>query len=172
VCRTTSRLGENFTGIPKFWQEYIHDGRMDRLLNEAFAKDRVQYGVCFPEDPETGIFEYLIGVELKEGAVVPEPYAVRELPPASYAVFPTPPANDANFSAEVYNTWAYIYGTWLPASDMAIDGKGLQFERYDERAHASEGKVCDVYVPVVYARDEAAPLLEKYFAPSPAGRFF
>jgi AraC family transcriptional regulator len=168
VCRTTSRFGENFTAIPKFWQAYIHDGRMNRLLNEAFAKSRVQYGVGFPEEPETGRFEYLIGVEAKDGVCIPELYEVRELPSASYAVFSSSPAKAEKFSAEVYNTWAYIYGTWLPSSGMAMDGKGLQFELYDERILDAEEKVCDVYIPVVYARDtQRHPRQERTFAMNP-----
>jgi AraC family transcriptional regulator len=173
VCPTTSRFGENFTAIPKFWHKYINDGMMDRLQNESFVKNRTQYGVCFPEDPQTGNFEYMIGLELKKGALIPEPYEVRALPPASYAVFSSFPANEANFFAEVYNTWAYIFGTWLPSSGMAINGEGLQFELYDERAMVEKGKICDVYVPVIYHDKAAFFREEEYFTPElSAGRIF
>jgi AraC family transcriptional regulator len=149
ICSTTTRFGENFTAIPKFWREYLHDGRMERLQHEDFIKSHVQYGVCFPEEPITGNFQYLIGVEVKEEAAVPLMYEVRELPPAAYAVFSSEPAAEEKFSAAVYNTWAYIYGSWLPRSGLHIDGRSCDFEFYDDRAMAETGKVCDVYVPVI-----------------------
>jgi AraC family transcriptional regulator len=149
VCHTTTRFGESFFAIPKFWQDYLHDGRMEGLLKEDFVADDVQYGVHFPEDPLTGKFDYLIGVPVKEGARVPEPYEVRILPSAYYTVFLSEPADEQNFSAAVYNAWAYIFGAWLPASGMAIDRKGLQFERYDERAARASAKICEIYIPVI-----------------------
>jgi AraC family transcriptional regulator len=153
MCRTTTRFGENFFAIPQFWQDYLHDGRMERLLGEDFAADTVQYGVNFPEDSQTGKFEYLIGVPVKAGAQVPGGYEVRKLPAASYAAFSSEPAEERKFSAAVYNAWAYVFGSWLPTSGMAVDGKGLQIERYDERALRASDKVCDVYVPVVAPPD-------------------
>jgi AraC family transcriptional regulator len=149
VCHTTTRFGESFFAIPKFWQDYLHDGRMERLLGEEFAANRVQYGVNFPEDPLTGNFDYFIGVPVRNGARIPKTYKVRRLPSALYAAFSSDPAEEWNFSAAVYNTWAYVFGAWLPASGMAIDGKGLQFERYDERATRISAKICDIYVPVI-----------------------
>jgi AraC family transcriptional regulator len=149
VCHTTTRFGESFFSIPQFWQAYMHEGKMDRLLGEAFAQGRVQYGVYFPEDPVTGNFDYLIGVPAAEEMAVPEPYEARILPAASFAVFSRSPAEEKNFSAAVYNTWAHIFGTWIPASGMEIDGRGLQFELYDERASRETAKVCDIYIPVM-----------------------
>jgi AraC family transcriptional regulator len=157
VCHTTTRLGESFFIIPQFWQEYMREGKMDRLLGESFAQSRIQYGVCFPEDPVTGNFDYLIGVPAAEGTTIPKPYEVRELPAASYAVFSSTPAAEKDFSAAVYNTWAHIFGTWLPSSNMKIDGKGLQFELYDERACRETAKVCDIYIPVI---PKSAPALQ------------
>lgn len=151
VCSTTTRFGENFTAIPKFWRAYLNDGRRERLWHEDFIKSTVQYGVCFPEEPITGNFQYLIGMELKEGAAVPPGYEIRELPSAAYAVFPSAPTDDAHFTAEVYNTWAYIYGWWLPQSGLYMDRRSCDFELYDGRAETETGKICDVYVPVACA---------------------
>ena len=133
----------------------MHGGKMERLLEETFTQSRVQYGVYFPEDSATGHFDYLIGVPVAEGIAVPEPYEIRKLPAASYAVFSSPPAEEKNFSAAVYNTWAHIFGTWIPASGLVIDGRGLQFELYDERASRKTAKVCDIYIPVML--NSAAP---------------
>ncbi|MDR0623430.1 MAG: GyrI-like domain-containing protein [Treponema sp.] len=151
ICSTTTMLGENFTAIPKFWRQYQIDGRMERLQNEDFVKFHTHYGVCFFEDSASGNFQYLIGLEVKEGAAVPPEYEVRQLPSAAYAVFSTEPANEEDFFSAIYNTWAYIYGHWLPKSGLHIDGRSCDFELYDDRARPETGKVCDVYVPVVCA---------------------
>ncbi|MDR2259082.1 MAG: GyrI-like domain-containing protein [Treponema sp.] len=151
VCSTTTLFGENFTAIPKFWREYLTDGRMERLQNEDFIKSHAHYGVCFSENSTNGDFQYLIGLEVKDGAAVPPGYEARQLPPTAYAVFSTEPADAENFFSAVYNTWAYIYGFWLPKSGLHIDGRSCDFELYDDRARPETGKVCDVYVPVICA---------------------
>jgi AraC family transcriptional regulator len=151
VCSTTTRFGENFTAVPKFWREYMSDGRMERLRHEGFITSTAHYGVSFPEEPITGNFQYLIGMTVRENAAVPPDYEIRELAPAAYAVFSSAPADEEHFTGEIYNTWAYIYGWWLPRSGLHMDRRSCDFEFYDARAEAETGKVCDVYVPVICA---------------------
>jgi AraC family transcriptional regulator len=156
IYNTTTRFGENFAAFPKFWHTYMNDGRMERLQNEDFVKSHVHYGVCFSEDPRTGNFQYLIGMAVKEGAVIPAEYEVRELPAAAYAVFSIVPAEGDDLTAAIYNTWAYIYGSWLPKSGLHIDGRSCDFEYYDDQSSAPAGQVCDVYIPVICAPNMTA----------------
>ena len=149
VLNTRSKEGENNMAIPEFWHNYLHDGRMEKLHNESFLKSHSEYGVCFPENPETGEFEYVIGVEIKDECGAPENYHVCTIPEASFAVFSTPPADDAGFVPAIHGTWKFIFSEWFPNSGYEFDGNGVDFELYDARCMSETGKVCEIYVPVV-----------------------
>lgn len=148
ALKTTSAAGENLKTIPAFWNAYLRDGRMEKLHRESFVKKHDEYGACFPEDPETGEFEYVIGVEPKEGAPIPEEYCVCELPPAAYAVFSTPPCGAAEFSSSIQGVWQYIFNEWFPKSGFEYAPGCVDFELYDDRCMSETGKVCDIYIPI------------------------
>ncbi len=149
VMHTSTEDGANSQAIPEFWTAYIHDGRMERLCKENFMGRRAEYGACFPEDPEDGGFDYMIGLEVKEGLKVPEEYDVREIPAATYVVFSTPPSDTAGFVHAIQGTWNYIYNEWFPASGYEYAPGGVDYELYDERCMKDTGKVCEIYIPIV-----------------------
>ena len=148
--KTVTKDGENMKVIPKFWQDYCFNGRQEKLHKETFLKNHVEYGACFPENPENGEFEYVIGVEVKEGAVIPAEYHVCLVPEALFAVFTTPPAlSDAEFSPTIQGTWKYIFSEWFPSSGYEFAPGKVDFELYDERCTGESNKVMDIYIPVV-----------------------
>lgn len=149
AIKTTSTGGENSTAIPAFWDDYMSDGRMEKLHSEHYIKKHDEYGVCFPEDSITGEFEYVIGVEPKDGAKIAGEYHVSEVPPATYAVFSTPPSDATNFVAAIQGTWNYIFNEWFPKSGYEYAPGCNDFELYDDRCMLDEGKVCDIYISVV-----------------------
>ncbi|GHV03477.1 AraC family transcriptional regulator [Spirochaetia bacterium] len=148
AIKTRSKDGENFKAIPQFWTEYMTDGRCEKLHREAFLKSHEEYGACFPENPENGEFEYVIGLEVKEGSAIPEGYHVCTIPEALYAVFSSPPADGANFSPAIQGTWKYIFSEWFPTSGYEFAEAKVDFEFYDDRCMTETGKVCDIYIPV------------------------
>ena len=152
ALKTTTVDGENSTSIPDFWSAYMSDGRVNRLHSESFVKNHVEYGACFPEDPETGEFEYVIGVEPKDGAAIPDGYHVCVLPPATYAVFSTPPSDAAGFVPGIQGVWDYIFNEWFPESGYEYAPNCVDFELYDDRCMSETGKVCDIYIPVIRKR--------------------
>jgi len=147
--RTTDTAGENNKAIPAFWQAYLHDGRMDRLHKETFLKNHAEYGACFPPDPATGEFDYVIGVEVKDGATVPEGYHVCTIPAATYAVFSTPPSDEAHLVQSIQGTWSYIFNEWFPNSGYEYAPGCADYELYDERKMAAANKAIDICIPVV-----------------------
>lgn len=149
ALKTTTVDGQNSKSIPAFWDAYIADGRMTKLHSENFVKDHAEYGACFPEDPETGEFEYVIGVPPKDGAEIPAGYHICELPPATYAVFSTPPCDAAKFSPTIQGVWDYIFNEWFPRVGYEYAPNCVDFELYDERCMSETGKVCDIYIPVI-----------------------
>lgn len=149
VLHTTDQNGQNNIEIPAFWTDYLRDGRAKKLHRESFIKSHDEYGVCFPADASTGQFEYMIGLEPKEGAVVPAGYQQRSLPAATYAVFSTPPSAPAEVSSNVQGVWNYIFSEWFPTSGYEYADGCVDFELYpDESAGQEQDNVCEVYIPV------------------------
>jgi len=149
ALQTRTKDGENFKAIPKFWCECFESGKMEKLHGESFLKKHAEYGACFMENSENGEFKYVIGVEVKEGSDIPGGYHVCTIPEALYAVFSTPPCEKANLVAAIQGVWKYIYAEWFPNSGYEFDGKGVDYELYDERCMGETGNVCDIYIPVV-----------------------
>ncbi|MCL2478002.1 MAG: AraC family transcriptional regulator [Treponema sp.] len=149
VLKTTAKDGKNSKAIPDFWYEYRTGGNMDKLHREPFVKNHTEYGACFPENPENGEFEYVIGVEVKEGDDIPKEYHVCTVPGALFAVFSSPPSDRPAFSKAIQGTWKYIFSEWFPGSGYEFDGNGVDFELYDDRCSGDTGNVCDICIPVV-----------------------
>jgi len=147
--KTKTKEEEYFKAIPKFWHDYCTDGRQEKLHRELFLKGHEEYGACFPENPENGEFEYVIGLEIKEGHNIPKGYNVYTIPEALYAVFTTPPADEAEFTSSVQGTWKYIFNEWFPKSGYEFAANGVNFELYDERCMWNTDKIVDISIPVV-----------------------
>jgi len=149
AIKTSHVEGANLQEIPAFWAAYTQDGRAKRLHQADFVKQHAEYGACFPEDPENGLFTYMIGVESKDGAAIPEAFHTREIPAATYAVFSTPPCGMAEFSKTIQGTWQFIMNDWFPASGYEYAFGCVDFEYYDEKCAGNDNCVCDIYIPVV-----------------------
>nr|WP_319488914.1 AraC family transcriptional regulator [uncultured Caproiciproducens sp.] len=149
VLKTTSSEGKNSKAIPAFWGDYMSDGRMEKLHGESFVKKHDEYGACFSEDTETGEFEYVIGIEPKNGAAIPDQYHVCELPPATYAVFSTPPCTASTFISAIQGVWQYIFNEWFPKAGYEYAPNCADFELYNDRCMSESGKICDIYIPVI-----------------------
>jgi AraC family transcriptional regulator len=150
AIKSRTKDGENLKSIPKFWYDYVFNGKQEKIHKESFLKNHTEYGACFPENPENGEFEYVIGLEIKDGHDVPQNYHVCTIPEATYAVFTTPPVDDAaNFSKEIQGTWKFIFSEWFPTSGYEFDNGKVDFELYDERCQNEKGKIMDIYIPVV-----------------------
>jgi len=147
--KTKNTDGENNKAIPAFWTEYLTDGRVQRLHGAEFLKGHAEYGACFAVNPENGEFSYVIGVEVKDGASVPDEFHTCELPPATYAMFSTPPCTKEEFSNNIQGTWQYIMDDWFPGSGYEYAPGCVDFEYYGEKAMSDTEAVCDIYIPVV-----------------------
>jgi len=149
ALKTKTKNGEHINAVPKFWYNYCTDGRQEKLHNELFLKSHEEYGVSFPENPENGEFEYVIGLEVKEGHVIPKGYHVYTIPEALYAVFTTLPADEAKFTSSIQGTWKYIFNEWFPKSGYKLAANGVNFELYDERSMKNTDKIVELCIPVV-----------------------
>jgi len=149
TLKSKTKDGENLKEIPKFWYDYVFNGKQEKIHKESFIKSHDEYGACFPENPENGEFEYVIGLEVKEGHDIPKEYNVCTIPEALYAVFSTPPTDEEKFSKEIQGTWKYIFSEWFPNSGYEFENGKIDYELYTERAMGEKGKICEICIPVV-----------------------
>ena len=148
VIKTKNVDGENSTDIPAFWDAYMSDGRQKKLHGESFVKNHSEYGACFSEDMETGEFDYVIGVEIKDDVSIPPEYHTCEIPPATFAVFSTPPTSE-DFSDTIQGTWQFIFNDWFPSSGYEYAPGCVDFELYKEESMCGPEMVCEIWIPVV-----------------------
>lgn len=143
--------GKNNDDIPAFWQTYMQERLGERIPGK---KDpNVELGVCSPCD-EDGTFQYIIGFEVDDAAVVQEGITEYFIPAATYAIFTTPPAGEENFSTSIQTTWNEIFANWFPASGYE-QINAPDFEWYDERCYPKEGKQIDIYIPIQPAKSKS-----------------
>lgn len=147
TVRTTNSNGQNNRDIPAFWQRYLQE-KLGRNLESA-ALSNAEFGICESIDLETDEFNYVIGVEAKEGAVVPEGAVRRSYPEQTYAVFTTPRVKLEQFTESIQSTWCAIFSEWFPHSGYEHAG-GIDFEYYDERCWSDRNELVemDIYIPV------------------------
>lgn len=143
-------LDNNTHEIPAFWDRYFAENWAVTLHQELSPAAPADLGICFPTDPETGRFSYVIGVEVDSFDGIPEQFFRGEMPAATYAVFTTPPADRANygFTEAIQGSWRYIWNEWFPASGYEYASGAVDFELYDQRCCGDTGLVMDIYVPV------------------------
>ncbi len=123
--------------IPQLWQEFTPRGPEIRARRETGHA----YGVIYGFDDESGVMDYLAGIEVAEAGDLPQGMIALDLPHKTYAVFEcTLPT--------LMQTMGQIYGTWLPDSGYRR-AEGPEFEFYDERFDpAREDSVNSVFIPV------------------------
>jgi|GEM_PF-1026212 len=140
--------------IPAFWDEIFSDGRLADLHQQDFAKDHNAYGVCFDSDGDS--FSYIIGLEVKTNAQIPEKFHTHKIKQGEYAVLPTMPSpGGADFSQAIQKTWGKLCD-WLGESTEYARSHGSDFELYncsctvDVECEACKTGLmtCDVYVAV------------------------
>ncbi len=119
--------GETSRNIPAQWARFApHIGKVPGQIGHT------SYGVCWNFQPD-GEFDYLSGVEVSEGASLPDGFTQVRLSPQRYAVF----IHRKHVSA-IPETIAAIWGKWLPNSGHQA-AEAPAFERYTEEFDPQTG---------------------------------
>jgi AraC family transcriptional regulator len=130
-------LERDFDRIPFAWQRFMpYFGQIPGQIGN------VTYGVKANSD-DGGNFEYIAGVEVATFEDVQRELTRLRLATQTYAIF-----EHRGHVSTIRNTFAEIYGTWLPQAGLAL-ADAPDFERYDERfdPHTGCGTV-ELWIPV------------------------
>ena len=127
---------KNRAEIPKQWEKFAPKiGKVPGQIGQ------VTYGVCWNASPDG--FEYLSGVEVKDGSSLTPEFITARLPARGYAVF----KHRENVSA-IGNTIDKIWNDWLPHAGLAV-AKAPWFERYTEDFNPQTGMGgMEIWIPL------------------------
>lgn len=132
--------------IPKIWQEFVP--MMGQIPNSLPVHEG--YGLCFYTESfsKSSLFYYLAGVPVSSLEEIPIALVGKTLPASEYAVF-THKSTIAGKGSTIKDTYAYVYGTWLPKSPY-VNPYAYDFEYYDERYKGNDNpeSEIDVYIPI------------------------
>ncbi|WP_425447333.1 AraC family transcriptional regulator [Dethiothermospora halolimnae] len=137
----TTKNGENFREIPKFWCEMHENGIVEKLEKEV--SDLGILGVCYNYNEEQEEFDYMIA---REGDKIEdlEDYDVVDVPSCTFAIFesigPIPEA--------IQKITKKIYAEWFPATGYE-HAKGPELEVYLPGNMDAEDYKCEVWIPIV-----------------------
>lgn len=132
--------------IPKIWEEFMP--LTQKIPNGLPVQEA--YGVCFYTESfsKSGLFYYMAAVPVSSLDEIPMELVGKTLPATEYAVF-THKGPIVGSSNTVKDTYAYVYGTWLPKSPYT-NPYAYDLEFYDERykGNADPDSEIDVYIPI------------------------
>jgi len=116
-------LGDRFShdssaGIPALWQRF--NAEVEHMPGKV---NDIAYGVCFNTD-DSGNFDYIAGVQVRDFSDVPKEYTRVRIPPQRYAVF-----THREHISTIRSTVTTIWSKWLPVSDFQAADAPF-FERY------------------------------------------
>ncbi|WP_026478618.1 AraC family transcriptional regulator [Alkaliphilus transvaalensis] len=149
IINTTNE--ENFTTIPKFWQECGHKGILERLgeieiNNKLEGLGKTNSIMCYRNTGEDS-FPYMIGViDFDGSANAPQDLLSVEVKPYTWAIFRTEDHGYEDASEKIQAVWRRIFPEWFPTSGYEHDcGPEL------ELTYNIEGDrfYSEVWIPVV-----------------------
>lgn len=139
--RGTTSLSDN--RLPGLWAEFL------RLQKDLFAAPGPGYGICetqqtaYTKDGDV-LFAVLVGSPVRDFAGLPPGLDKKVLRAGRYAVF----THRGTF-ANLFKTYQYIFGTWLPAAKVALDDRE-DFEVYERevRSFDDPNNEVKIFIPV------------------------
>ncbi len=128
---------ENRIKIPMQWENFAPEiGKVPGQVGN------IAYGICWNTRPGHG-FDYLCGVAVKDGAVLPSKFATVHLSAQEYAVF-----THADHVSAVGTTIDKIWHSWAPQSGLKIKASPW-FERYSEEYNPQTGVGgMEIWIPI------------------------
>ncbi len=135
----TTKDGENYKIIPKFWKDKNSDGTINEILPHVTELGLV--GICYNFNMDTEKFRYMIAVEgdspkdnLKEILAVGE---------YIWAIFP----GMGTMPDSIQTLWKKIFQEWFPATNY-VHAKGPELEVYLGKDYTSQEEKYEIWIPV------------------------
>ena len=139
--RVSTKDGENFRRIPKFWDECMQDGSYEKLC--SIANGMSSLGICMEFDQQQEALTYVIAIEKQQDSVV-NGFVEKEIPASTWAVF----ESVGPIPGSIQKVWERIYSEWFPATGYEHAG-GPELEVYPEGDSNKDDYKCEVWIPII-----------------------
>lgn len=129
--------------LPELWKRFLP------IYTEFFGAEQTGYSVCetqqaeYTEDGDV-LFSVMLGGPADGSEVLPPILSGKTLSAGRYAVF-----THRGAFADLYKTYRYIYGTWLPSAKEKLDERE-DFEVYERKVISVDApdNVVKIYIPI------------------------
>jgi len=138
--RVTTKDGENFKRVPKFWQESYQNGVCDKIC--SICGETPILGICM-NDFCNEEFTYMIAAEKPDGFKDKDMSEI-EIPASTWAIFesvgPVP--------GSIQKVWERIFSEWFPSTGFE-HADAPELEVYSKGNTDAEDYYCEVWIPIV-----------------------
>jgi AraC family transcriptional regulator len=132
--------GTNFIDIPKFWQEVIQDGSLNKLRKNVNSDMCI--GACMPMDSKIDKeFDYVIGIFTDHEL---EGYSNFNVPSTDWAIFEV----KGPVGEKLQETWKRIFSEWFPATGFAHDNLP-ELEVYYGGDTNNPDYITEIWIPII-----------------------
>lgn len=146
----TTENGENLKDIPKFWQDEINKGTLDKIMKATGEDWNNRYGlgpvnsICDYRSTGGSTFPYML-CAIKTPNSVTEGYTEVNVPASTWAIFTTEEHTMEETSNTIQSLIKRVYTEWLPTANYRkVDG--YEFEMYYNKEN---GKCyCETWIRV------------------------
>lgn len=129
--------------FPELWEQFL------RCYKDLLMKSGIGYSICetqkatYTEDGDV-LFSVIVGSLVKDFGDLPQALIKKTLKAGKYAVF----SHKGTF-ANLYSTYRYIYGTWIPAAKAELDDRE-DFEEYQREVASldDQNNIVKIYIPI------------------------
>ncbi|MCT4566422.1 MAG: AraC family transcriptional regulator [Maledivibacter sp.] len=141
--RVSTKDGENYIRIPKFWEEFNRKGLNNRIMELTEKKDML--GICTDYCEDLQELTYIIAVEKTKDVELGE-FEEFEIPPSTWAVF----QSIGSIPDAIQRVWKRIYSEWFPATGYEHSG-GPEMELYPNEGLSpnDDDYRCEVWIPII-----------------------
>lgn len=140
----TSDDGKNLIEIPKFWQETLKNGQLEKLLKSTNGTSDV-HTICQYRETGGNTFPYMLfAYETKDSETAG--FVEVEVPSATWAIFKTRNHTEEETSEVIQSLIKRVYTDWLPTANYEkVDGYELElyFRTDDGKCY------CEIWIRVL-----------------------
>lgn len=141
ALKVSTKDGENFKRIPRFWEECNQEGTCEKLCIDFSAREIL--GICADIEHDKEQLTYLIAVKGGERYTGKE-YVVKSIPASSWAVF----TSVGSIPGAIQKVWKSIFQEWFPATGYE-HACAPELEVYPPGNTSAADYRCEVWIPVI-----------------------
>jgi len=137
--------GANLRELPLFFEEMEREGTTGKLMEMTGSEGKLKgslLGICMDFDEENQRFNFMIGVEPRDGESASSLERIT-IPPHTWAVFP----GKGNMPDSIQSVWKRIFSEWFPSMSY-IHAEGPELEVYLPGTFENGGCSFEVWIPI------------------------